>query len=946
MTTIEKAGFTLALCLVAAACSQSNLRPQDKSPEIRTLKQRAPDPNKLAIVLSDPVAPDPDKALDNYRKILELSPDDKMRAEAMRRMADLQVQVDDANAGGENTEQLLADSIKTYQQLLAEHPDDPKNDRVLYQLARAYQNSGQPALAVETLGQLQEKYPDSRLNGDAHFRRAELLFRLGRYAEAEGEYATVMKLGNATPFFVPAQYKYGWTLFKQSRFDEALPVFFAILDRDLPPGEPKDVDAALKAVDKGKADLAKDSLRVTILTFAVQGGGAAINQYFSHNPEPRFYPLVYTALGEMLLDKRRFSDSADAFAAFIERHPQHASAPQFQSRVIAVYREGGFNDLVVREKERYVNTYAPGTPYWSGAAPTPEVMTALRGHLEDLGKHYQALAQKLQQANGADAADVREAYLAAAGWYRRTLEIFPDDVRAPEINYLLAESLEDGGQLQAAATEYTRTSYGYHMHERSLDAAWAAVLAYHRDADQQPTSSRAQVLRQAVDASLKMVDTYPTHPQALVALTQTAQDLYALKDPQAVTVAQRVLAFKPAPSTAQRRVVQGVLGDSYLAQGDFPQAESAYADLLKLTPAGDPQRPQVVEQLAAAIYKQAEAARSVGDLRAAANGFLRVGQVTPDASIRATADYDAGAALVGLSAWAEAETVLEGFRGRYPVSPQLTDVDKKLALVYVKDNKPYQAADAYRRIAARVGETQEVRQDAAWQAAKLFDDAGKTDDAVKAYEYYVASFPTPLDPAIDARRRLADINQQRHDRYRTLFWLREITTADQSAGPARTEHSKAIAAQAALDIGRMAADDASHIALTLPVEKSLPQRKAAVETAIQALDKAAGYGYSDITTAATYELGAVYQAFAKALLQSERPKNLKADELEEYNGLLEEQSLPFEEKAIQAHEANLKRLGQGLWDANVARSVTALGELSPAKYGKKETGEERYETLR
>ncbi|MFX8766625.1 hypothetical protein ABTM49_20910, partial [Acinetobacter baumannii] len=79
----------------------------------------------------------------------------------------------------------------------------------------------------------------------------------------------------------------------------------------------------------------------------------------------------------------------------------------------------------------------------------------------------------------------------------------------------------------------------------------------------------------------------------------------------------------------------------------------------KLPPAGDPQRPQVVEQLAAAIYKQAEAARSVGDLRAAANGFLRVGQVTPDASIRATADYDAGAALVGLSAWAEAETVLE-----------------------------------------------------------------------------------------------------------------------------------------------------------------------------------------------------------------------------------------------------------------------------------------------
>ena len=290
--------------------------------------------------------------------------------------------------------------------------------------------------------------------------------------------------------------------------------------------------------------------------------------------------------------------------------------------------------------------------------------------------------------------------------------------------------------------------------------------------------------------------------------------------------------------------------------------------------------------------------------------------------------------------------MLEGFRSRYPASNLLTDVDKKLAIAYVKDNKPYQAADAYRRIAARSSETLEVRQDAAWQAAKLFDDAKQLPDALKAYEYYVGAFPSPLERAVDARLRIADIYKGQGDGYRYLFWLRELITADENAGRNRTERTKSIAAQAALDVGRLTAQDAARIRLTAPVEVSLPQRKGAVEAAIQALEKAAAYGYADITTAATFELGAVYQAFAKALMDSERPKNLSAEEVEQYNILLEEQALPFEEKAIAAHEGNLKRVGQGLWDASIARSVTALGTLSPAKYGKRETGGESYDTLK
>jgi hypothetical protein len=71
-------------------------------------------------------------------------------------------------------------------------------------------------------------------------------------------------------------------------------------------------------------------------------------------------------------------------------------------------------------------------------------------------------------------------------------------------------------------------------------------------------------------------------------------------------------------------------------------------------------------------------------------------------------------------------------------------------------------------------------------------------------------------------------------------------------------------------------------------------------------------------------------------MNSERPKNLKGEELEEYNSLLEEQVFPFEEQAIKAHEINTVRAKDGVYDEWVQKSFKVLAELKPARYGKTE----------
>jgi cellulose synthase operon protein C len=933
----------LAAWLVACAGNGGSDAANKPAPSIRAVlaekKKEKEDEAKLPVIRSEPIAPDADKALENYQKLLAMQPDSETKAEAQRRMADLQVQVDDLKGGSPESEAQLRQAVRTYERLLRERPQDPKNDRVLYQLARAQQNLGKSDEAVATLDKLTKKFPDSALGGDGHFRRADLLYRLDRFAEAETEFATVMGYDDRTPFFEPAQYMKGWSQYRQSKFDAAIATFFDVLDRELPDPVPSDIEPAIEGVARGKTDLARDSLRVVSLSFAALGGGEAVSESFAKNGDPRFYPLVYNALGATLLDKQRFTDAAEAYTAFTQRYPKHELAPQFQSRVIEAYASGGFGDLVTREKERYATTYDPAAPYWGGDQPTPEVMTALRGHMEDLAKYHHSVAQK-------DPAK-REQFLVASRWYKRIIEVYPGDPKIAEINFLLADALLDGGKTLDAAQQYTETAYKYPSHAKSGEAALAAFQAYEKNAKEVPAAQRPAALRSAVDSGLKLADTFTQHSSKLPVLTQASQDLFELKAlDESISVAKRVLDAGPNVDPTLRRNAWSVTAAAQFEQKNYPAAEVAYGEEMKLIPPAAPERVAVMEQLAASIYKQGEAAREAKDLRKAVNDFLRVGKVTPDSKIRANADYDAAASLVELKDWPAATQVLESFRQRFPQNALIADVDKKLAGAYEADAKPAQAAQVYERIAARPTESETVRRDASWQAAKLYDSAKQPAESFRTYQAYVTAFPRPLDRAMEGRSRLVELSQARGDTPTQVYWLKEIVRADETAGAQRTDATRSLAAKSSLELGRMEVVEAKKLRLSAPLDKSLAAKKTAMESAIASLNRAAGYGFAETTTAATFEIAGLYQDFGKALMDSERPAKLKDLELEQYNLLLEEQAFPFEEKAIQAHEANLKRIEQGRYDAWIKKSAAALVQMAPGKYSKREQSEDTYGSLR
>lgn len=953
----------LSLILLLAACGTKNIDPGPQIKDIAASEDKKA-PENLPIVPSEAVAPSTDKALENYQKLLDLPQDPATRAETMRRLADLQLETDESSgADFQQSEQRLRQSIALYTALLKENPAAPSNDRVLYQLARAYQNAGEADKAEGVLATLTRDYPQSEYADDAHFRRAELLFRLGDFEQAAAEYRYVLELKEQTPFFQPAQYKYGWSLFKQSNYEGALDTFLTVLNRELPPGELSDPKTALDGVQKGKKDIAQDALRVVSLSLANLGGGEAANRYFARKGKPVYAPLLYVALGENLLEKKRYTDAAKAYVAFITTHPKHPLAPSFQNRAIAAQQEGGFGELVMQEKERYARAYDPAAPYWAGRGAPPEVMKELRVHLEDLARYHQSTGQKALAAGrtGPAPADAlqkelppsapapgaaRAHFLAASGWYRRLLTLYPQDPKTAELRFLMAESYFEAGETLTAAKEYNQVVSDHPGFEKSADAAYAAVLAYQRYSSEVPAAQKPAALRQAVQASLQLAEKYPRHPQALSVVTRAAEDLYLLQSwDDAVAAAARVLKAAPPAPESLRRTAWSVTADARFSQKRYAEAETAYAELIKLTPAQADERKPLNERYASAIYKQAEEARTRGDLRAAADLFLRVGRAVPDAGIRAASDFDAAATLIALKDWTQAAVVLEAFRIANAASTLLPDVDKKLVTAYQNSNQPKEAAAALKRIAARSTETPETRREAAWLAVTLLDQA-KDPQSAAEYENYLTQFPQPLDRAMEARQRLAQLAALRGDETRRLQWLRAIITADSSAGAARTPRSKLLAAEATLEFGRLDARRAAALPLRAPLNNSLPAKKQAVERAIATLTQAADYGFAEVTTAATFELGALYQDFSKSLLASDRPKKLSALELEQYGLLLEEQAFPIEEKAIQWHEANLQRAAQGVYNEWVGKSMQALVQIAPGKYGKREKTPEIYNALR
>ena len=316
----------LALAVSAALAAGCAASPQKSTlAELHSIK---PDAAEV------PVTEGLEQAMQGYRRFLDETPETELTPEAMRRLADLQIEkqfgingdgrivemeaperaaittntegaaLTAAAAGGATPESeqefearttaatglpapagpepadpsAALEAIALYDRLLAEYPAYEHNDQVLYQKARAYDELGRTEEAMETMQSLIATNPHSAHYDEVQYRRGEFYFTRRKFREAESAYAAIIGLGPDSSYYEFALYKLGWSLYKQDFYDEAQHRFMALLDYKVSTGYDFDQEH-----EEDEERRVADTFRVISLGFSNLGGPDVVREYFAEN---------------------------------------------------------------------------------------------------------------------------------------------------------------------------------------------------------------------------------------------------------------------------------------------------------------------------------------------------------------------------------------------------------------------------------------------------------------------------------------------------------------------------------------------------------------------------------------------------------------------------------------------------------------------------------------
>ncbi len=840
--------------------------------------------------------------------------------------------------GAENLEKTGArEALALYQKLLAEYPNYAKNDQVLYQMSRAYEELGQIDDAMKVMSKLVKEYPNSRYMDEVQFRRGEYLFTRRHYMDAEDAYKSVVNRGTKSYYFQLALYKLGWTFYKQEMYEEALDRYIALLDYKVSVGY--DFAQTKDEQEKKRID---DTFRAVSLCFTNLNGQTTIADYFKNHGQKTYEDGVYQNLGEFYFDKRRYADAAAVYNAFVTTNPFHKFAPAFHMRVIEIQTAGAFPSLVIEAKKQFAANYGLKSAYWTHFEPAarPEVIGWLKTNITDLAKHYHSLYQnsdkeKNDKTEKEKEAEKRANFEEALHWYQEYLASFPKDAETAGMNYLMADLLMENHSLKQAAVEYEKTSYEYPRHEKSSQAGYAAIYAYREYLKVAPPEDSLQVKKDIVRNSLRFADTYQEHEKAAIVLGAAADDLYNMKDYEgAVSAGKKLIVAFPKADVEVTRSAWLVEGHGNFELHNYAESEAAYTKVLSMLPEGDKGKNALLDNLAASVYKQGEEANAAKDFKKASEQFLRVGKLAPTSKIRVNAEYDAAAALIELKEWKNAAIVLTGFRDLFPGNALQPEVTKKIAYVYREDGKLAESANEYERM-EKESQDEEVRREALLTAAELYETAGIKEKMLSVYRRYVELFPHPVEPNLETRMKIAEA-LKKTDKDGYMAELKQIVAIDSAAGNERTVRTRYLAGKSALFIAVDSFAQFTSVKLVEPLKANLDRKKSLMKASTQQFNQLLDYEVGEVTAAATYYLAEIYADFSKCLKESERPKDLSPVELEQYELDLEDQAYPFEERAIATHKSNLELVARGVYNEWIDKSLQKLAASVPARYDKPE----------
>jgi cellulose synthase operon protein C len=851
---------------------------------------------------------------------------DKSRRMAFSRLAEIELNrinmLSKANTGANNDiaedPQYLASLRKSMELLkasLKEFPDAKTNDKTLYQLARTQDQLGEYDQSMATLALLCKKYPASLHYAESQFRIAENAFSEGKFIDAEVAYSEVLFNASGATFYERSLFKRGWTRYKQGLYAEAADDYLAAID--------KHQFADYNTLSSSDKDQFNDYFRALGLCFVNLQNTQELQAYFAKLSDFKYLYHSYKVTNDIYLEQERFSDAAEILDQFITANPTSPKIPFAYLKKMDAWKYGKFKNRFIDTLDVAYTKFNAKSHYWTthkNLTDQEQISNAMKEHVLRAATYYQEDYQLSHNKTDFNQANI---------WYKRYLENYSAYAQQDKVYNLYAELLVAEEKNQEAISYFELAAYDGNI-VLNKEAAYATIVLSNKLYEQDKT--KTLWLTKHIHNTLISAQLYPRETRYQTAALHAAE--LALNNnhfDEALALANTLPDNTTDKMLYEANTIKGL---AYLQLKAFSDAEIIFGDLLKQNQDKIEQR-KIQDNLALSIYKQAEANANSKHIEIAIQHYARIAQRTPTSDIAPKALYEAVVLAMKNEKWTTAIQHIQQFQQIYPKHELSSDATKQLSSAYLNAGDGIKAAQTFEQISAQEN-NQDIKMATLWKAAELYEAKHNVDAAIRSFQTYADNYPRPFPQYIEAMYKLTQLHKETKEQNKMIVWQEKIIAADsQATKTIKTERTNFIAANIHLDTAKRIQLQFIQKQLIEPLPENLRAKKKLMQDAIAAFGQASGYNNPAITTEATFSIGNIYQHFSGALIKSERPRNLKGEELEQYNILIEDQAFPFEEKAIEFYEINLAHSKEGIVNQWLTQSFKALEKLFPVRYSKK-----------
>ena len=805
-------------------------------------------------------------------------------------------------------------TIEICYKLFEKYPDIPFKDKILYRLGICHLDEGNYDRAKEYFQRLIFETPKSQKVSEGHFRLGEYYFNRREFHKAIEQYKYLLESWD-DPYFNMSLYKLGWTYFNINDFTNAISTYIYLIS-DISLLETMNTEL----LGKTKADVKNEALDYIAHSLTEFGGPATAQELLDTQEVQGFAIEIFLRMGEIYKKRNFYPEAIQTYETLLVLFPLYPEAPVIQKEIIECYEHDMEEEKAIKAKDVFVKKYGPNSQ-WISQYPEGKVrtdaITLSQEMLFSLGTYYQAQAQEKNRA--------RE-YRMAIEKYEDFVQKFRDSDNTSKVNYYLAECYYAISEFEKAAEEYFKVMTIYGDNEFKDAAAYNRILSYFQLLKNDPyTDSTTFYIEDFLGEGgslipiqvgcayqvdlLKACNDYirllPQSKNLLEVVMKYAETLYELdKWDLAARVYQRAVVEDYKNSLYYGQAIN-MIAQCYFKQGDYRESENWFQKLADAFPDSIQYVQKARKMIASANFKVAENLRDSGDQTRAAVKFLTLAFNTTDPEIARASIIEAANQFERAG---EIEKAVKAYERMIKEQPGVSFIDElyiKTGLLHEKMENWIRASDNYLQL-VKIKPDSRFAPRSLLNAAICYEQLKLWSRAKGVYQQYINSYAkNSADDYIEALYKLGEMSFNSEDEKSALKEFARTVQKYKELRRKKISVEEYIAAKAQFMIGEIVFEKYQQVRLVPPLNVSLKKKKNLLQSVLQEYVSAGKFQVAEWTTASLYKTGLTFEDFAEAFVNSAIPPELTPEEKQQYLNGLNQQAIPFKQKALDVYKANV-----------------------------------------